>query len=99
MKYLRFDLHHAQSVNFSDSETFIHNADTKEKKKFEQLAEYSLFGNIASIKAVRIGNNQRDSLILSFRDAKVMIHKHDISLIKNIYSFTDHLLDFALYIV
>ena len=40
--------------------------------KLEQLAEYSLFGNISSMKAVRIGNNSRDSLILGFRDAKVI---------------------------
>ena len=41
----------------------------------EQLAEYSLFGNIASMKAVRIGNNARDSLILGFKDAKVKKRK------------------------
>lgn len=46
----------------------------KGKKKLEQLAEYSLFGNIASMKPVRIGNNTRDSLILSFRDAKVILY-------------------------
>ena len=45
----------------------------KGKKKLEQLAEYSLFGNIASMRPVRIGNNPRDSLILSFKDAKVNI--------------------------
>ena len=44
----------------------------KGKKKLEQLAEYSLFGNIASMKPVKIGKNPRDSLILSFKDAKVI---------------------------
>ena len=52
------------------SDLYSYSAD-KGKKKLEQLAEYSLFGNIASMKPVRIGNNLRDSLILSFKDAKV----------------------------
>eukprot|EP00795_Rhopilema_esculentum_P001311 gene1311-15698_t len=49
----------------------------KGKVKLEQLAEYSLFGNISSMKAVRIGNNSRDSLILGFRDAKLSIVEYD----------------------
>ena len=47
----------------------------KGKKKLEQLAEFSLFGNIASMKPVRIGSNLRDSLILSFKDAKVSVNR------------------------
>eukprot|EP00794_Sanderia_malayensis_P018647 gene18646-20528_t len=51
----------------------------KEKKKLEQLASYSLFGNIASMKPIRIGNSPRDSLILSFKDAKLSVVEYDPS--------------------
>lgn len=46
--------------------------DLKGRRKLEQIAEYSLFGNVASMKPLRIGNSSRDSLLLSFRDAKVI---------------------------
>ena len=39
--------------------------------KLECLATYSLFGNIASMKSVRLPGAQRDALLLGFADAKV----------------------------
>ena len=43
------------------------------KKKLEKVGSYSLFGNVINLQVVRLGNNKRDSLLLSFRDAKVCV--------------------------
>ncbi|CAH0380574.1 unnamed protein product [Bemisia tabaci] len=47
------------------------------KLKLECLAQYSLFGNIMSIQAVALNNSVRDSLIISFKDAKLSIVEYD----------------------
>ena len=45
--------------------------DIKGKRKLEQVASYSLFGNVLNMQVVRLGNNTRDSILLVFKDAKV----------------------------
>ena len=42
-----------------------------------QVGEYRLFGNVASLETVRLGQAPRDSLLLGFRDAKVTVHSWD----------------------
>ena len=44
------------------------------KKKLELVGQYSLFGSVKSMKSVRLSGNVRDSLLLSFDDAKVLIY-------------------------
>ena len=41
------------------------------KCKLELLASFSLFGNIVSMQCVKLAGNTRDSLLLSFKEAKV----------------------------
>lgn len=41
------------------------------REKLELLSQYSLFGNIECLQAVRLAGNTRDSLLMSFKDAKV----------------------------
>ncbi len=36
-----------------------------------QVGEYHLHGNVQSVDKVRLGHNTRDTLLLTFRDAKV----------------------------
>ena len=42
----------------------------QQRARLELVLERRLFGNIESIKAVRLVKHARDSLVLSFRDAK-----------------------------
>ena len=46
--------------------------------KLECLAQYTLHGNVMSMQAVRLVGSQRDSLLLSFRDAKLSVVEYDI---------------------
>lgn len=48
------------------------------KMKLECLGQYSLHGNVMSIQAVSLIGSQRDSLLLSFRDAKLSVVEYDI---------------------
>lgn len=41
------------------------------KEKLEQVASFSLFGNIMSMASVQLVGANRDALLLSFKDAKV----------------------------
>nr|XP_058950322.1 cleavage and polyadenylation specificity factor subunit 1-like [Pocillopora verrucosa] len=43
---------------------------TTKRRKLELVSQYSLFGNIECLKAVRSAGNSRDSLLLSFKGAK-----------------------------
>lgn len=45
--------------------------------KLECLAQYTLHGNIMSMQSVRLVGSQRDSLLLSFRDAKLAVVEYD----------------------
>lgn len=47
------------------------------KMKLECLATYSLFGNVMSMQAVSLAGSSRDSLLLSFRDAKLSVVEYD----------------------
>ncbi|XP_071645490.1 cleavage and polyadenylation specificity factor subunit 1-like [Temnothorax longispinosus] len=47
------------------------------KMKLECLAQYTLHGNIMSMQAVHLIGSQRDSLLLSFRDAKLSVVEYD----------------------
>lgn len=41
------------------------------KEKLEQVASFSLFGNVMSMASVQLVGASRDALLLSFKDAKV----------------------------
>lgn len=45
--------------------------------KLECLATYTLFGNVMSMQAVSLSGSSRDSLLLSFRDAKLSVVEYD----------------------
>lgn len=47
------------------------------KMKLECLATYSLFGNVTSMQAVSLSGSARDSLLISFRDAKLSVVEYD----------------------
>lgn len=47
------------------------------KMKLECLAQYILHGNIMSMQSVYLLGSQRDSLLLSFRDAKLSVVEYD----------------------
>lgn len=47
------------------------------KMKLECLAQYTLHGNVMSMQAVALVGSQRDSLLLSFRDAKLSVVEYD----------------------
>ena len=44
---------------------------TTKRRKLELVSQYSLFGNIECLRAVRSAGKSRDSLLSSFKDAKV----------------------------
>lgn len=51
---------------------FLSSADSKARKeKLEQVASFSLFGNVMSMASVQLVGANRDALLLSFKDAKV----------------------------
>lgn len=43
------------------------------KEKLEQVAAFSLFGNVMSMASVQLVGANRDALLLSFKDAKVSL--------------------------
>lgn len=61
--------------------------DYKVKQKMECLANFTLYGNIMSMKFVKLPGSLRDSLLLSFSEAKVRPHLIGIWLItQNFYA-------------
>lgn len=50
-------------INFIDAKS--------RKEKLEQVASFSLFGNVMSMASVQLVGTNRDALLLSFKDAKV----------------------------
>ncbi|XP_015127450.1 cleavage and polyadenylation specificity factor subunit 1 [Diachasma alloeum] len=48
------------------------------KMKLECLSQYTVHGNIMSMQAVSLIGSQRDSLLLSFRDAKLSVVEYDL---------------------
>ena len=53
------------------------------KQKLECLATFPLFGNVMSMKAVRLPGAQRDALLLGFSEAKVGKKIYCITLLIN----------------
>ncbi|XP_061520798.1 cleavage and polyadenylation specificity factor subunit 1 [Phycodurus eques] len=47
------------------------------KEKLEQVACFSLFGNIMSMASVQLIGSSRDALLLSFKDAKLSVVEYD----------------------
>ncbi|XP_063041814.1 cleavage and polyadenylation specificity factor subunit 1 [Engraulis encrasicolus] len=47
------------------------------KEKLEQVACFSLFGNVMSMASVQLVGNNRDALLLSFKDAKLSVVEYD----------------------
>lgn len=55
---------------------FLLPTDSKSRKeKLEQVASFSLFGNVMSMASVQLVGANRDALLLSFKDAKVTLFK------------------------
>uniref|UniRef100_A0A7N6B0I9 Cleavage and polyadenylation specificity factor subunit 1 n=1 Tax=Anabas testudineus TaxID=64144 RepID=A0A7N6B0I9_ANATE len=53
-------------------------ADSKSRKeKLEQVASFSLFGNVMSMASVQLVGANRDALLLSFKDAKLSVVEYD----------------------
>ncbi|XP_060914847.1 cleavage and polyadenylation specificity factor subunit 1 isoform X2 [Labrus mixtus] len=53
-------------------------SDTKSRKeKLEQVAAFSLFGNVMSMASVQLVGANRDALLLSFKDAKLSVVEYD----------------------
>ncbi|XP_039280662.1 cleavage and polyadenylation specificity factor subunit 1 isoform X2 [Nilaparvata lugens] len=48
------------------------------KMKLECLASYQLFGNVMSMQPVSLPGSQRDSLLISFKDAKLSVVEYDL---------------------
>uniref|UniRef100_A0A8C7TKX2 Cleavage and polyadenylation specificity factor subunit 1 n=1 Tax=Oncorhynchus mykiss TaxID=8022 RepID=A0A8C7TKX2_ONCMY len=60
----------------------IHDVEVKEplairKEKLEQVACFSLFGNVMSMASVQLVGANRDALLLSFKDAKLSVVEYD----------------------
>ncbi|XP_037549569.1 cleavage and polyadenylation specificity factor subunit 1 [Nematolebias whitei] len=53
-------------------------SDTKTRRdKLEQVASFSLFGNVMSMASVQLIGSSRDALLLSFKDAKLSVVEYD----------------------
>lgn len=62
----------------------LSSADVKSRKeKLEQVACFSLFGNVMSMASVQLVGANRDALLLSFKDAKVPESRLIVLLILN----------------
>jgi len=55
-----------------DTLLFIFQDSSDGEDKLEQLGTWQLFGVVVSMKSVKMGGCNRDSLLLSFREAKVL---------------------------
>uniref|UniRef100_A0A8C7IBT0 Cleavage and polyadenylation specificity factor subunit 1 n=1 Tax=Oncorhynchus kisutch TaxID=8019 RepID=A0A8C7IBT0_ONCKI len=56
----------------------IHDVEVKyRKEKLEQVACFSLFGNVMSMASVQLVGANRDALLLSFKDAKLSVVEYD----------------------
>ena len=47
--------------------------------QLEILATYTLFGNVQSMAATRLRHTERDTLLLTFLDAKLSVVEYDLS--------------------
>uniref|UniRef100_A0A665V369 Cleavage and polyadenylation specificity factor subunit 1 n=1 Tax=Echeneis naucrates TaxID=173247 RepID=A0A665V369_ECHNA len=53
------------------------NSSKSRKEKLEQVASFSLFGNVMSMASVQLVGGSRDALLLSFKDAKLSVVEYD----------------------
>ena len=58
-------------MHFGPMSLFPHTDAKTRKEKLEQVASFSLFGNVMSMASVQLVGASRDALLLSFKDAKV----------------------------
>uniref|UniRef100_A0A3Q0RDF5 Cleavage and polyadenylation specificity factor subunit 1 n=1 Tax=Amphilophus citrinellus TaxID=61819 RepID=A0A3Q0RDF5_AMPCI len=66
-------IHDVESTSKADK-----SSDSKSRKeKLEQVASFSLFGNIMSMASVQLVGASRDALLLSFKDAKLSVVEYD----------------------
>ncbi|KAM9386109.1 cleavage and polyadenylation specificity factor subunit 1 isoform 2-T2 [Pholidichthys leucotaenia] len=66
-------IHDVESASKSDK-----SSDSKSRKeKLEQVASFSLFGNVMSMASVQLVGTSRDALLLSFKDAKLSVVEYD----------------------
>uniref|UniRef100_A0A673AL61 Cleavage and polyadenylation specificity factor subunit 1 n=1 Tax=Sphaeramia orbicularis TaxID=375764 RepID=A0A673AL61_9TELE len=66
-------IHDVESTSKSDK-----SSDAKARKeKLEQVASFSLFGNVMSMASVQLVGASRDALLLSFKDAKLSVVEYD----------------------
>nr|XP_061808605.1 cleavage and polyadenylation specificity factor subunit 1 [Nerophis lumbriciformis] len=66
-------IHDVESTSKSEK-----SSDAKARKeKLEQVACFSLFGNIMSMASVQLIGSSRDALLLSFKDAKLSVVEYD----------------------
>uniref|UniRef100_A0A4W5QAZ0 Cleavage and polyadenylation specificity factor subunit 1 n=1 Tax=Hucho hucho TaxID=62062 RepID=A0A4W5QAZ0_9TELE len=66
-------IHDVENASKTDKST-----DAKSRKeKLEQVACFSLFGNVMSMASVQLVGANRDALLLSFKDAKLSVVEYD----------------------
>uniref|UniRef100_A0A667X8K1 Cleavage and polyadenylation specificity factor subunit 1 n=1 Tax=Myripristis murdjan TaxID=586833 RepID=A0A667X8K1_9TELE len=66
-------IHDVESTSKTDK-----SSDSKSRKeKLEQVAAFSLFGNVMSMASVQLVGASRDALLLSFKDAKLSVVEYD----------------------
>lgn len=66
-------IHDVESTSKTDK-----SSDSKSRKeKLEQVASFSLFGNVMSMASVQLVGASRDALLLSFKDAKLSVVEYD----------------------
>ncbi|XP_014854007.1 PREDICTED: cleavage and polyadenylation specificity factor subunit 1 [Poecilia mexicana] len=66
-------IHDVESTSKTDKPS---DAKTR-KEKLEQVASFSVFGNIMSMASVQLIGASRDALLLSFKDAKLAVVEYD----------------------
>ncbi|CAH3027371.1 unnamed protein product [Porites evermanni] len=79
LRIYRFYNHeeHNTATSASSEKSFFFTDSTTKRKKLERLSQYPLFGNIECLQAVKLAGNTRDSLLMSFKDAKFAIVDYD----------------------
>lgn len=66
-------IHDVESTSKTDK-----SSDSKARReKLEQVASFSLFGNVMSMASVQLVGASRDALLLSFQDAKLSVVEYD----------------------
>uniref|UniRef100_A0A8C3AMN5 Cleavage and polyadenylation specificity factor subunit 1 n=1 Tax=Cyclopterus lumpus TaxID=8103 RepID=A0A8C3AMN5_CYCLU len=65
------------STSKADKSSGMSRESKTRKEKLEQVASFSLFGNIMSMASVQLVGANRDALLLSFKDAKLSVVEYD----------------------